>query len=87
SWPLDTVEPAGPEHFLVVISEQPRDYAALSTEREYLFTKLPTGARADSLLQQWALPTPMLLGTAPKSCQGADCDAYGAARFTVEVVR
>lgn len=87
SWPLDTVEPAGPEHFLVVVSEQPRDYAALSTEREYLFTKLPTGARADSLLQQWALPTPMLLGTAPKSCQGADCDAYGAARFTVEVVR
>ena len=87
SWPLETVEPAGPEHFLVVVSEQPRDYAALSTEREYLFVKLPTGERADTLLNQWTLPTPMLLGTAPKNCQGADCEAYGAARFTVEVVR
>lgn len=87
SWPLETVEPAGPEHFLVVVSEQPRDYAALSTEREYLFVKLPTGERADALLNQWTLPTPMLLGTAPKGCQGADCEAYGAARFTVDVVK
>lgn len=87
SWPLETVEPAGPEHFLVVVSEQPRDYAQLSTEREYLFVKLPGGERADTLLNQWTLPTPMLLGTAPKGCQGADCEAYGAARFTVEVVR
>jgi serine/threonine protein kinase len=87
NWPLETVEPAGPEHFLVVVSEQPRDYAVLSTEREYLFVKLPTGERADALLGQWTLPTPMLLGTAPKGCQGADCEAYGAAKFTVEVVR
>jgi serine/threonine protein kinase len=87
SWPLETVEPAGPEHFLVVVSEQPRDYNALSNEREYLFLNLPTGAHADTLLNQWSLPTPMLLGSAPSSCQGADCHAYGAARFTVEVVK
>lgn len=87
SWPLETVEPAGPEHFLVVVSEQPRDYAVLSTEREYLFLKLPTGPRADALLAQWTAPTPLLLGSAPKACQGPACEAYGAARFTVDVVR
>ncbi|KQP35422.1 serine/threonine-protein kinase [Pseudorhodoferax sp. Leaf274] len=87
SWPLETVEPAGAEHFLVVVSEQPRDYAALSTEREYLFLKLPEGARADALLAQWQRPTPLLVGTAPQSCIGDGCDAYGAARFRVDVVR
>jgi hypothetical protein len=87
SWPLETVEPAGAEHFLVVVSEQPRDYAALSTGREYLFAKLADGTQADTLLNQWTRPTPLLVGSAPTNCAGADCDAYGAARFTVDVVR
>lgn len=87
AWPLEAAEPVGAEHFLVVVSAQPRDYAVLSTERDDMFLKLPTGERADALLNQWTLATPMLLGTAPKTCQGADCEAYGAAKFTVEVVR
>lgn len=87
SWPLETVEPAGAEHFLVVVSEQPRDYAALSTGREYLFAKLADGTQADALLNQWTRPTPLLLGTAPKDCSGDACDAYGAAQFRVDVVQ
>ena len=39
----------------------------------------------------WALIVfrhqPLLLGTAPKGCAGPDCDAYGAAKFTVDVVK
>ena len=87
SWPLVAAEPVGAEHFLVVVSAQPRDYAVLSTEREDMFLKLPTGERADALLNRWSLPTPMLLGTAPKACQGADCESFGAAKFTMDVVR
>ena len=86
-WPLEAAEPAGPEHFLVVVSAQPRGYAVLSTERDGMFLTLPTGERADALASQWSLPTPMLLGTAPKNCQGADCEAFGATKFTVDVVR
>ncbi|MBC7598677.1 MAG: protein kinase [Polaromonas sp.] len=87
NWPLEAAEPVGAEHFLVVVSAQPRDYAVLSTERDYIFLKLPTGERADALLNQWSPASPILLGTVPKECQSAECEAYGAAKFTMEVVR
>lgn len=86
SWALDTAEPVGLEQFLVVVSEHPRDFSALSEEREFYFLKLPTGDRADALLGSWGRTTPMLLGTAAEACTGLDCDVYGAARFTVDVV-
>src|SRR3990167_3383213 len=33
-WPLDTAEPAGVEHFVVIVSEHPRDFSHLSQERD-----------------------------------------------------
>jgi Domain of unknown function (DUF4384) len=88
NWILDTSEPAGAEHFLVVVSEHPRDFSPLSKQREYYFLELPTGDTATALLAGWPHATPMLLGAlSPKaSCQGESCNAFGAARFTVEVV-
>jgi serine/threonine protein kinase len=87
SWAVETAEPVGPEQFLVVVSEHPRDFAVLSTEREYDYLKLPTGERATALAARWDRSTPMLLGGAGADCKGEGCDAYGAARFTVEVIR
>jgi len=89
SWVLDTAEPAGPEHFLVVVSQHPRDFSELSNKREFYFLTLPTGDTATALAVQWKRSTPMLLGApSPKAaCEGASCDEYGAARFTVEVVK
>jgi len=89
SWVLDTAEPAGPEHFLVVVSQHPRDFSELSNKREFYFLTLPTGDTATALAVQWQRSTPMLLGApSPKAaCEGASCDEYGAARFTVEVVK
>ena len=89
SWVLDTAEPAGPEHFLVVVSQHPRDFSELSNKREFYFLTLPTGDTATALAAQWKRSTPMLLGapSAKAACQGASCDEYGAARFTVEVVK
>ena len=86
SWKLDTAEPAGAEHFLVIVSAQPRDYSELGKERDYIFLKLPSQAQGQALSANWTRSTPMLLGGL-KTCATADCDAYGAARFTVEVVK
>ncbi len=86
SWLLDTVEPSGREEFLVVVSAQPRDYSELSQQRDYIFLKLPTGKRGAEAAAGWTRSTPLLLGSL-KSCPQADCEAYGAARFSVEVVR
>jgi hypothetical protein len=87
SWALETSEPIGAEQFLVVVSQHPRDYSALSSEREAYFLKLPTSEGATKLLAQWNRSTPMLLGSPAADCKGEGCDAYGAARFNVEVVR
>jgi hypothetical protein len=89
SWALDTAEPAGTEHFLVIVSQQPRDFAELSTTREFYFLKLPTGETATALAAQWKRGTPMLFGapSVKAGCQGAACEEYGAARFAVEVVK
>jgi len=85
SWKLDTAEPVGAENFLVIVSAQPRDYSELGKERDYIFLKLPTQAQGQSLTATWTRSTPMLLGSL-KSCATADCDAYGAARFSVDIV-
>ncbi|WP_144007115.1 DUF4384 domain-containing protein, partial [Pelomonas sp. KK5] len=84
---LVTADPAGPETFVVLVSEKQRNFKAIGAVPEEPFLKLPTGPNADMLLQQWTRPTPMLLGAAPAGCQGAGCDNYGAAKFAVEVVR
>ncbi|MEX8518855.1 MAG: serine/threonine protein kinase [Leptothrix sp. (in: b-proteobacteria)] len=85
NWPLDTSEPAGPEHFLVIVSAEPRDYSELSKQREYIFLQLPTQQRGAALASSWTRSTPLLLGGI-RNCATVDCDAYGAVRFSVEVV-
>ncbi len=84
NWKLDVTEPAGQEDFLVIVSEQPRDYSELSSERAYIFLKLPTGSDGTEALARWTRSTPLLLG-ALKNCPTQDCEAYGAARFSVQI--
>jgi serine/threonine protein kinase len=85
SWPLNIAEPAGPEEFLVIVSDQPRDYSGLSSEREYFFLKLPTGQQGADAAAAWTRSTPILLGSL-RACPSADCEAYGAASFTIDIV-
>lgn len=86
SWPLDVSEPAGREEFLVIVSNQPRDYSELSSERDFIFLKLPTGAAGAAALARWTRSTPMLLGGL-KACPREDCESYGAATFSVDIQR
>ena len=86
NWRLDTAEPVGTEQFLVIVSAQPRDYSELGRARDYIFLKLLTEQQGQVLAAKWTRSTPMLLGGL-KRCASADCDAYGAARFAVDIVR
>jgi len=65
----------------------PRSHAEFGGEAEYIFSKLPTGERAGALVSRWSRATPPLLGAAADGCTGPSCDAYGAAMFTIEVLR
>ena len=85
SWPLDTFEPTGTEHFVVLVSEHPRDFSKVSTGREDWFLKLPIGAAAVAAGRDHPGAGSPLAGKA--RCSAPGCDVYGAARFTVEVVR
>ena len=85
SWPLETSEPTGAEHFLVLVSEHVRDFSQLGREREAWFQKLPTGAAALAVARGHTGTGSVLAGVA--RCQSPGCDVYGAARFSVDVVR
>jgi serine/threonine protein kinase len=84
TWPLDTAEPAGPEHFAVIVSEHPRDFSHLSQERAAWFLNLPTGAAGSALASGHAGPGSVMAGKA--QCSAAGCDRYGAALFSIDVV-
>jgi serine/threonine protein kinase len=90
SWPLETAEPPGPQHFLVVVTAQPRDYRSLSTEREEMFLKLPAAEKAAALSanlkSSHQFATSLLLGTS-SDCTTSNCNEFGAAQFSVDVVR
>ena len=80
SWALEATAPAGREDFLAIVSAQPRDFSRAGQGRDGWFLKLPAldAAAAGTALPAWA-------GRA--ECQGAGCDVFGAAHFTVDVVR
>ena len=85
AWQLDTFEPAGHEQFVVLVSEHPRDFSKISIGREDWFLKLPTGAAPVAAGRDHPGAGSALAGKA--RCSAPGCDVYGAARFTVEVVR
>ena len=83
---IGTAEPAGPEHFMVIVSSQPRDYASLSTQQAGGYLSLPTGAEAVEKIKRLEPAGPILLGVAP-GCNDPSCHEFGSAQFTIDVVR
>lgn len=87
SWALDVVEPAGVEHFLVVVSPTPRDFSALYTGKIYGYQQLATGEQATALMAGRPAGEPLLAGR-PTACEAqADCRQFGATQFSLEVQR
>jgi serine/threonine protein kinase len=85
SWPLDAAEPIGPEHFLVIVSRQPRDFSRFGKARDGWFMKFPSGPSANAAIRGYTGPGSALAGDT--HCEDAGCGAYGATRFTINVVR
>jgi hypothetical protein len=84
-WTLPVAEPAGSERLLVVVSERPRDFGAVSTLREHGFLRLPTGRDAAERARTHGGLGSFLAGRV--DCADPGCDAYGAALSTIDVVR
>lgn len=82
SWPLKAGEPVGMEHFLVLVTAEPRSFAPLSTGKDsvYGFLELPGQAPAAAGAPSWLLGQP---DCGRPACAGD----FGAAVFSVEVVR
>ena len=85
SWMLEASEPAGIEHFLVLVSREPRDFSHVTRGREGWFRKLETGERASEHARGDSGLRSMLAGRAQCSVPG--CEEYGAVRFEMNIVR
>jgi hypothetical protein len=85
SWALEASDPAGTEHFLVLVSKEPRDFAQVVQGREGWFQTLQTGESAAALARAHRGAGSVLAGRGV--CAAAGCDEYGAARFEVDIVR
>ncbi|HEY0955612.1 MAG TPA: DUF4384 domain-containing protein, partial [Roseateles sp.] len=84
-WPLKASEPAGLEHFLVLVTAEPRSFAPWSTGKDsgYGLLSLPSAAPAtggDPAAPSWLLGLP---DCGRPACAGE----FGAAVFSVDVVR
>ena len=82
---IETSEPAGREDFLILVSAVPRSFDHLKGKRD-TFLFLPTGAEAEALAAAHSGPGSTFAGR-PGNCEGEACTAYGAVRFSVDVVK
>lgn len=85
SWMLEAFEPAGTEHFLVLVSRERRNFSSVEQGREGWFRTLKTGDGAAELAREFTGQGSVLAGRA--ACSTPRCDEYAAARFEVEIVR
>jgi hypothetical protein len=84
SWPIGAGGPAGIDHFLVMVSDTPRDFGAAGQTPGGDFAVFPI-ARAAELHRDYKGGTPLFAGV--PVCAQAPCPAtYGAASFSIEEV-
>lgn len=82
NWKFTAAGPAGTDHFVVMVSDAPRDFGAAGLVPGELFGDFPV-ARAAELQRAYTGATPLFAGT--PSCAGQPCPAsYGAVAFTIE---
>lgn len=84
SWPVGAGGPAGTDHFVVMVSEAPRDFQGAGLVAGDPFASFPV-ARAAQMLAAHRGPAPLFAGV--PACPAAPCpEAYGAATFTIDEV-
>jgi hypothetical protein len=84
SWQLAAFGPAGTDHFVVMVSEMPRDFSATGLTDGNPFPAFPV-ARAAQLLTGYRGKIPLFSGV--PVCANTPCPAdYGAAAFSIEEI-
>ncbi|MDI1258124.1 serine/threonine-protein kinase [Aquabacterium sp.] len=87
SWPMDVAGPAGTDHFLVIVSSQPRNFEASGLKNDGGFGMYPKPDAALAIARQHTGPGSAFAGL-PNCEGGAGCeDEYGAAKFSSEEVQ
>ena len=87
TWPMDVAGPAGTDHFLVIVSSQPRSFEAAGLKNDGGFGMYPKEDAALEIARKHTGPGSAFAG-APNCEGGAGCeDEYGAARFSSEEVQ
>lgn len=82
NWPIVAQGPAGTDHFVVIVSDAPRDFRAAGLAESDSFGEFPI-ARAAQLQRNYRGDGALFAGT--PSCQGGACPAaYGAASFVID---
>jgi hypothetical protein len=86
SSPFVASEPLGREDLLVLVSATPRNFDGLGGKRQDGYLVLPGRDRLARVAASHTGPGSVLAGKATQ-CDGDACQRYGAARFSVDVVR
>jgi hypothetical protein len=85
TWRIEAYGPPGTDHFVVMVSDMPRDFGAAGLANENPFPVFPV-EQAARLQAAYTGKTPLFAGT--PACKDAPCPAdYGAAAFTIDEVR
>ena len=87
TWPMDVAGPAGTDHFLVIVSAQPRNFEAAGLKNDGGFGMYPKPDAALEIAKRHTGSGSAFAGAV--QCQGGPgCeDEYGAARFSSEEVQ
>ena len=84
TWPIAAFGPPGTDHFVVMVSEAPRDFSAAGLTAGDPISTFPV-ARAAQLQAAYTGKAPLFAGI--PVCAGKPCPAsYGAAAFSIEEV-
>ncbi|MCG5072644.1 protein kinase domain-containing protein [Paraburkholderia tagetis] len=89
SWPMLADAPAGPIHFLVIVSPEPRDFSEAGLHPGDVFADFPARAQQTAAARRTANDSPFAgKARCAKSDAGATgCNsAFGAATFEIDVV-
>jgi serine/threonine protein kinase len=86
TWPMDVAGPAGTDHFLVIVSSQPRDFTQAGLKSEGGFGNFPKQEAAQAITRRHTGPGSAFAGV-PQCPAGTTClDEYGAVRFDSQEV-
>lgn len=86
SWPMLADAPAGPIHFLVLVSPQPRDFSSAGLHSDGVFAGFSADAQRDAAARRTASDSPFA-GRPRCTAGAAGCSAaFGAATFQIDVV-